>query len=173
MPNQLDSPKIIGLSKDPNGTPLLTISWGYYKTEGRSIDPIVELFRPLRERIADEFDVHIVITSSGTADVVQPNGEVYRNYSFCYCPVKRGNVPIDQLTSEFETALKRLLIELDTLVRRWANSPLGMVRFFSLKNKASVRTFLVYSGYREPKTNEEFRARRLGRKLKKSIERSF
>ena len=164
----LDRPHVIIDNADPL---VFYIEWKYFeKTDGK-IDPIIELFRSLRDRIRKENDVHIVATSSSWTDRKIAGGRIRRKYVLSYCPGERRQKDVDPriLASEFKTIQPRLLSNLQETLDTWLEADNGLALYLEEGNKESIHSFLVSVGLRQPepkpkekktKTNAEKRAER-------------
>ena len=82
----LDRPHVVIDAADPLR---FYVEWAYHAQDGSKIDPIVELFRPLRDKIRKEHDVHIVVATSFCADKEISGNRISRTYILSYCPGER------------------------------------------------------------------------------------
>ncbi|MBR3256849.1 hypothetical protein IKG02_00985 [Candidatus Saccharibacteria bacterium] len=140
------APEISRVTFSPNR---LYVTWDYFPEEGDGIDPLVELFRPVRDRYADEKDLYVVILPTGK-DITLPNGLTERTYIFTCCPKERKNVPGTDLRNEFDRIFPDLIEAYREVLEKWIVSTIGMKKFLEDKNKSSIRNFLISIDYPVP-----------------------
>ncbi len=144
----LDRPHVIIDNADPL---MFFVEWKYFD-KGPKIDPVIEIFRPLRDRIRKQHDVHIVATSGGWTDRRIAGGRIRRQYILSYCPGERRQKDVDCriLASEFEQIQPRLLADLQQILDTWVEADNGLALYLEEGNKESIHRFLVSIGLRQP-----------------------
>ncbi|MBR2587300.1 hypothetical protein IKE71_02920 [Candidatus Saccharibacteria bacterium] len=158
----LDRPHVIIDAADPLH---FRVEWAEHHGDLSTIDPIVELFRPLRDKIRNEHDVHIVVGSGPWTDKRLPQGRVSRTYVLSFCPGERRQDEVDRATvaKEFKAIQPRLLIDLQNILDTWVEAEDGLTLFLERGNKESIHAFLVRIGLRSPDagcSKEELKAKR-------------
>ena len=136
-----------------NADPLVFyVEWRYFENTSGKIDPIIEIFRPLRDRIRKEHDVHIVAASSSWTDRKIAGGRIRRKYILSYCPGERRQKDIDVriLANQFQTIQPRLLTDLQETLDTWREADNGLALYLEEGNKESIHGFLVSIGLRQP-----------------------
>ncbi len=153
---KLDRPHVIIDAADPLH---FQVEWAYHNKDISVIDPIVELFRPLRDRIRKEHDVHIVATSGPWTDKKVAKGKISRTYVLSYCPGERRQKEVDRrfLASEFKAIQPRLLADLQDTLDTWVEADNGLALFLEEGNKESIHSFLLSIGLRQPESEAEKR----------------
>ena len=159
---KLDHPRVIIDAADPLK---FYVEWAHHAQDGSKIDPIVELFRPLRDKIRKEHDVHIVVATSFCADKEISNNQISRTYILSYCPGERrlkkpgksesNSVSYETLASEFKAIQPRLLASLQEVLDTWVEADNGLALFLEEGNKESIHSFLLSIGLRKPEPPEE------------------
>lgn len=161
---KLDRPHVIIDAADPLK---FYVEWAHHAQDGSKIDPIVELFRPLRDKIRKEHDVHIVVATSFCAGRDIGNGRVSRPYILSYCPGERRlkgpgeskssgpSVSSKMLASEFKAIQPRLLASLQEILDAWVEADNGLALFLERGNKESIHSFLISIGLRKPEPEEK------------------
>ncbi len=132
-------PTVTRVTYSPNR---LFITWDYFAKQGESIDPLIELFRPVRDKMAEKHDLHIVILPN-SRDKEHVDGTIERQYNFTCCPKTRKNVPGIRLIHEFDAVFPELEKRFLEIIDQWTRSPIGMKRFLKEKNKDSLKDFLT------------------------------
>ena len=140
----LDHPRV-NTSADPLQ---FVVEWAYHEKDASKIDPIVEIFRPIRDRIRKEHDIHIVVTGGHWSDQKADKGRIARTYTLSYCPGERQEVDRRILASEFEVVQPRLLASLQEALDAWVEADNGLALFLEAGNKESIHAFLVSIGLR-------------------------
>ena len=151
---KLDRPHVIIDAADPLH---FQVEWAYHDKDVSVIDPIVELFRPLRDKIRKEHDVHIVVTSGPWTDKKVAKGKISRTYILSYCPGERRQKEVDRriLASEFKAIQPRLLASLQGTLDAWVEADNGLALFLDEGNKESIHSFLLSIGLRKPESETE------------------
>ncbi len=151
---KLDRPHVIIDAADPLH---FQVEWAYHDKDVSVIDPIVELFRPLRDKIRKEHDVHIVVTSGPWTDKKVAKGKISRTYVLSYCPGERRQKEVDRriLASEFKAIQPRLLASLQGTLDAWVEADNGLALFLDEGNKESIHSFLLSIGLRKPESETE------------------
>ncbi|MBQ3294089.1 hypothetical protein IJG96_03120 [Candidatus Saccharibacteria bacterium] len=151
---KLDRPHVIIDAADPLH---FQVEWAYHDKDVSVIDPIVELFRPLRDKIRKEHDVHIVVTSGPWTDKKVAKGKISRTYILSYCPGERRQKEVDRriLASEFKAIQPRLLASLQDTLDAWVEADNGLALFLDEGNKESIHSFLLSIGLRKPESETE------------------
>lgn len=150
---KLDRPHVIIDAADPLK---FTVEWAYHDKDLSKIDPIVELFRPLRDRIRKEHDIHIVAAGSAWYDKKIAKNRISRTYILSYCPGERRQDEVDRrvLASEFKEVQPRLLADLQETLDAWVEADNGLTIFLKDGNKESIHEFLLSVGLRKPEPEE-------------------
>lgn len=146
---KLDRPHVIIDAADPLK---FAVEWAYFDKDMSRIDPIVELFRPLRDRIRKEHDVHIVVAGGAWTDKKIARNRISRTYILSYCPGERRQKDVDRriLESEFKAIQPRLLASLQETLDAWVEADNGLALYLEEGNKESIHQFLISLGLREP-----------------------
>ncbi len=146
---KLDRPHVIIDAADPLK---FAVEWTYFDRDLSKIDPIVELFRPLRDRIRKEHDVHIVVAGGAWTDKKIAKNRISRTYILSYCPGERRQKDVDRriLESEFKAIQPRLLSSLQETLDAWVEADNGLALYLEEGNKESIHQFLISLGLREP-----------------------
>ncbi len=129
----------------------INIAWSYYdQARSFDIDPIVELFRPLRDKLRKETDLHVVILYIPDQATEHPDGEHYavRKYTFAYGPGERQSVSPEEIQTQFKALIPVLISDLENLLDAWSDADNGLAEFAKNRNKDSVHNFLVSVGLR-------------------------
>lgn len=113
------------------------------------VDPVVELFIPLRKRYRKEYDLQI-----GLDAVHAESTEGSLVYRFVPGTFKRRNVDTRVIESELDFVAPRILAELDELFQTWAEADNGLCIYLEDQNVASIHKFLESIGLREPEKEE-------------------
>lgn len=142
----LDYPRIIS-ADDPL---ILIVEWAYHEKDLSKIDPIIEIFRPIRDRIRKDHDIHIVITGGAWSDRAIADDHIARTYTLSYCPGKRQQIDRRILASEFAEVQPRLLASLQEVLNAWVEADNGLALFLEAGNKESIHDFLISIGLRQP-----------------------
>jgi hypothetical protein len=145
----LDRAHVIIDSADPMS---FYVEWKHHDGDIGKIDPIIELFRPLRDRVRKENDVHIVAGGGPWSDRKIAGGRIRRKYVLSYCLGKRPQKEVNRrmLESEFKEIQPRLLGDLQEALDAWREADNGLALFLEKGNKESIHSFLVSIGLREP-----------------------
>ena len=153
---QLDLPHVIIDLANPYQ---FMVEWGAYSADQSALDPIIEFFLPLRTRIREEHDIHIVATYSAAADKKIRENKTRRVYSLSFCPGQRQqkNILHEDLIKEFRRALPQLLNDLQETLEAWYKAENGLALFLEEGNKESIRNFLISVGLRQPEKTKEQR----------------
>jgi len=150
----LDRPHVIIDAAEPLK---FIVEWKHHNRDTSAIDPIIELFRPLRDRIRKEHDVHIVASSGTWTDKKVGKDKIRRTYILSYCPGERRQKDVDRklLASEFRTIQPRLLSSLQETLDAWVEADNGLALFLEEGNKESIHSFLLSIGLRKPEPEEK------------------
>jgi len=150
----LDRPHVIIDAAEPLE---FVVEWKHHNRDTSAIDPIIELFRPLRDRIRKEHDVHIVASSGTWTDKKVGKDKIRRTYILSYCPGERRQKDVDRklLASEFRTIQPRLLSSLQETLDAWVEADNGLALFLEEGNKESIHSFLLSIGLRKPEPEEK------------------
>ena len=150
----IDRPHVIIDAAEPLK---FVVEWKHHNRDTSAIDPIIELFRPLRDRIRKEHDVHIVASSGTWTDKKVGKDKIRRTYILSYCPGERRQKDVDRklLASEFRTIQPRLLRSLQETLDAWVEADNGLALFLEEGNKESIHSFLLSIGLRKPEPPEE------------------
>ena len=153
---KLDRPHVIIDAAEPLK---FVVEWKHHSKDASVIDPIIEIFRPLRDRIRKEHDIHIVATSGTWTDKKVGKDKVRRTYILSYCPGERRQKDVDRklLASEFKAVQPRLLADLQEILDAWVEADNGLNLFLEEGNKESIHSFLLSIGLRKPETEEKKR----------------
>ena len=146
---KLDRPHVIIDAADASK---FQVEWAYHSKDVSVIDPIVELFRPLRDKIRKEHDIHIVVTTGAWTDKKIAKNRISRTYILSYCPGERRQKEVDRriLGSEFKAVQPRLLANLQETLDAWVEADNGLALFLEEGNKESIHSFLLSVGLRQP-----------------------
>lgn len=150
----LDRPHVIIDAAEPLE---FVVEWKHHNRDTSAIDPIIELFRPLRDRIRKEHDVHIVASSGTWTDKKVGKDKIRRTYILSYCPGERRQKDVDRklLASEFRAIQPRLLSSLQETLDAWVEADNGLALFLEEGNKESIHSFLLSIGLRKPEPEEK------------------
>ena len=125
------------------------------------VDPVIELFIPLRKRYREEYDLHI-----GLDAVHSESSEGIMVYRFVCGTFKRRLVDTRVVESELDFVAPRILSDLDSLFQTWAEADNGLCAYLKEQNVASIHAFLESIGMRDPDgpTPEELAAKKAAEK---------
>ena len=109
------------------------------------VDPVVELFIPLRKKYRKEYDIHIVLDA-----VHSESREGLLVYRFCCGTFERKNVDTRLIEAEVDTIAPLILNELDDLFQTWTEADNGLCVYLEEQNVSSIHQFLESIGLRNP-----------------------
>lgn len=157
----IDDPYIIDVGSI-NGMPLRKIHfqvfWDPWSDSGITIDPIVELWRPINERQRVDTDLHMSIFKNGQDQVI--DGVSVRTYEVSYGPMNRKHVPLKKLAREAEDLVPNILQNLREVCEGWCTADNGLAIFLKERNKHSIDEYLIGIGLKrkvEPEPDKEQR----------------
>ena len=128
-----------------------SVAWAGFANPEITIDPIVELWRPINEQLRVDTDLNLGIFKHGP-DRKTKEGETIRTYEVSYGPIERSNVSIEHLMSEADQLVPAMLETLTAICDGWTTADNGMVIFLKEKNKSSMDEYLIGIGIKKRKT---------------------
>ncbi len=127
-----------------------TVTWKEFGNPNITIDPIVELWRPLNEEQRKESDLHLSIFKHGEDQA--HDGTVIRTYEISFGPLERSEIPLEQLVGEADKIAPVMLNDLISVCESWCTADNGLVVFLRERNKTSIDEYLIGIGRKTRKT---------------------
>ena len=121
-----------------------TVTWPGFEDSKISIDPIVELWRPINEQMRVKTDLNLCIFKHGE----DQNGST-RTYEVSYGAIKRKHVDTRELYSEVDIIVPMMLESLITVADGWASADNGLALFLKNRNKSSIDNYLIGIGLKK------------------------
>ena len=128
------------------------VSWSPWGDSGITIDPIVELWRPINELQRVDTDLHMSIFKYGQDQVV--DGVSVRTYEVSYGPMNRKNVALKKLVKEAEDLIPNMLHNLKEVCEGWCTADNGLAIFLKERNKHSIDEYLIGIGLKRKVESE-------------------
>ena len=124
-----------------------TVVWPGFANPDITIDPIVELWRPINERVRLTTDLNLCIFKHGEDQ--KSEGSVTRTYEVSYGPIRRAHVDIETLYDQVDEIVPIMIDELVTVAAGWASVDNGLAMFLQERNKSSLDKYLIGIGLKK------------------------
>ena len=126
------------------------------------VDPVVELFIPLRKKYRGEYDLQI-----GLDAVHSESSEGILAYRLVCGTFKRKNVNTSAIEDELDIVAPIILAELDELFQIWAEADNGLCLYLEEQNVSSIHHFLESIGLRHDEDTDPKIAKRLAKEKRR------
>ena len=126
-----------------------TVTWSEFANREITIDPIVELWRPINEHMRVCTDLNLGIFKYGEDKKIGKT--VTRTYEVSYGAINRAHIDAKILHGEADRIIPAMLISLRIVCGGWATAEDGLAQFLRERNKSSIDEYLMNIGIKKRK----------------------